>query len=102
MDFEQVEREMLGSEIERLFDVSLTAFKCLTRQSRDQIKTHIRKTRVAQSSKRFQRIGGTVRAAQFCELSIVECLRAEAGPVNSQISKCAQLLGCRTARIYLD
>src|ERR1044072_7667675 len=102
MDLEQIEREMLGSELERLFDISLPACKGLTGQSCDQIKTHIRKTRLAQSSKSSQCIRGIVRAAQFCELSVVESLRAEARPVNSQTPKCPQLLGRRASRIYLN
>src|SRR6185369_5474384 len=102
MDLEQIEREVFGSELERLFDVSLPAFKCLTGQSCDQIKTYIRETRVAQMSESSQCISGIVRAAQFCELSIIESLRAEAGPVNSQTPKRAQFLWCSASRIYLD
>src|SRR5678815_3708137 len=102
MDLEQIEREMLGSEIERVFDVSLPACKGLTRQSCDQIKTHIRKTRVAQISESSQCIGGIVRSTQFCELSVVESLRAKTGPVNSQTPKGAQLLGRSASRIYLQ
>src|SRR5215217_4257815 len=102
MDLEQIEREMFGSEFERLFDISLPALKCLTGQSCDQIETYIREPRVAQMSESSQCIGGIVRSAQFCELGVVESLRAEAGPVNSQTPKCAQLLRRSASRIYLD
>src|SRR6185369_10433418 len=62
---------------------------------------HIRKTSLTQISESSQCIGGFVRAAQFSELSIVKCLRAETGPVNSQTPKRAQFLGRCTSRIYL-
>src|SRR6185369_2436360 len=102
MDLEQIEREMFGSETERLPDVSLPAFKCLTGQSCDQIKTYIRKTSLAQMSESSQCIRGIVRSAQFCKLRIVESLRAETGPVNSQTPKRPQLLGRSASRIYLQ
>src|SRR5262245_28534765 len=43
-----------------------------------------------------------MRAPEFCELCIVKCLCAEAGAIDTQTPEVAQLLGCRTAGIYLD
>src|SRR5690348_10310638 len=102
MNFEQIKRKVLGRESKRLLDVSLPTLECLTRQSSDQIETHVYETRVAQVSESSQRIRGVMRAAEFCELSVVERLRAETGPVNSQTSKRTQLLRCRTSRIDLE
>src|SRR5215213_1070370 len=102
MDLEQIERKMFGSKIQCLFDISLPAFKSLTGQSCDQVKTYIRKIRIAQISKSSQRVCCVVRSAQLCEFRVVESLCAKAGPVNSETPKRVQLLRSRTSRIYLE
>ena len=43
-----------------------------------------------------------MRSAQFCELSVVKRLRAEAGPIDSQAAKVTKLLFVYAARIYFD
>src|SRR6185369_8036474 len=102
MDLEQIKREVLGRETKRLLDVALPTIECLARQSRDQIETHVRKIRIAQISKSSQRIRGVMRAAEFREFGVIECLRAETGPVNSETPKCAQFVRGRTSRIDLE
>src|SRR5215203_3991702 len=43
-----------------------------------------------------------MRAAEFCELGVVKCLRTEAGTIDSQAAKRAKFLVSYTARIYLE
>src|SRR5215204_1218260 len=102
MDLEQIKREMLRCEIKRLFDISLPAGECLTRQPRDQIETYICKTRVSQISKSSQRISGVMRSAELRELGVIESLCAKAGAINSETAKRTQLLRRRTSRINLQ
>src|SRR5215216_951847 len=43
-----------------------------------------------------------MRSAQFSEFCVIECLRAEAGPINSQTPKGTKLLMVHTSRIYFE
>src|ERR1051325_7256242 len=102
MDLEQIERKMFGTKLECLLDVSLPAVERLARQTSDQIEAYILETNATKIGEGFQRIRSRMRAAEFCELSVVESLRTEARAIDPQITKGAQFLFVYTARIYLQ
>src|SRR6201988_566728 len=100
MDFEQVERQMFGTRIECLRDISLPAIERLPRQTGDLIKAHVLETHATKIGEGFQRVCGRVRAAEFSKLRVVESLCPKARPVDTQTPKRTQFLFVYTARIY--
>src|SRR5215510_12095440 len=102
MDLEQIERQMFGTKLECLLDVSLPAAQRLARQTSDQIEAHILETNATKIGESLQRICCRMRAAEFCELSVVESLGTEARAIDAQITKRAELLFVYTTGIYLQ
>jgi hypothetical protein len=85
-----------------LLYISLPGRKSLTRQTGDEIEADVVEAGVAEGRKSLERVGGVVRASEFCELGVVKRLGAEARAVDSEIAKRVELLARNAARIDLE
>src|SRR5437763_4489319 len=87
MNIEQIEREMLRPQRERLIQIAIPCRNGLSRQARDEIEAHIIEICLAKLTKCCIYIFRTMRAAKLTKLLIVKGLCAEACAINSQIAK---------------
>src|SRR5690242_10795228 len=102
MHLQQIERQMFGTQSEKLLDIPLPACERLAGQACDQIEADVVEAGLAQIRKSLERIGAVMRAAEFRELGVVKRLRSEAGAINSETTKRGELLARDAAGIYFE
>src|SRR4030095_11544438 len=94
IDLQEIERQVIGPERDRLIDRAQPRRERLTRQPEHEIETEIVEPGRTRIPNRFTRTGGRVDSSEPLQLLIVERLHTEADAVDAALPKCLESLWC--------